>query len=341
MQLEADNKVGPYTVVRRLGQGGMSNVYLANDELNNREVVLKFPHEELLGDVSSHERFNREVKIGKLLDSDHIQRLYELADEKGSPYLVLEYVPGEPMRYLLRDRKHKHGPEDFQAVVDLGTQIGNALAHAHSHEVAHRDLKPENIIITPDGVAKVMDFGIALLRGARRVTWGPMSNQVGTPDYMAPEQIQGSRGDARTDIYALGMILYEYIAGRLPYDGDNPLSVMNQHVTAKSPPIHKFRKDVPRTLEEIILKAIRRSPQDRWATMDEFVNALEGWKSADVDWLQAEREQETDSAKLGKLAGRANIPVLPAGIIGTLLVVAAIYVLIFLASRYAHHPGMH
>ena len=94
MQLEADNKVGPYTVVRRLGQGGMSNVYLANDELNNREVVLKFPHEELLGDVSSHERFNREVKIGKLLDSDHIQRLYELADEKGAPYLVLGIRPG-------------------------------------------------------------------------------------------------------------------------------------------------------------------------------------------------------------------------------------------------------
>jgi serine/threonine-protein kinase len=336
MQLEAGNKVGSYKVVRRLGQGGMSNVYLANDEKNDREVVLKFPHEELLGDVSSHERFNREVKIGKLLDSDHIQKLYELADEKGSPYLVLEYVPGEPMRYMLREKAHKHSPADFETVVDLGTQIGNALGHAHSHNVAHRDLKPENIIITPDGVAKVMDFGIALLRGARRVTWGPMSSQVGTPDYMAPEQIQGARGDARTDVYALGMILFEYLAGKLPYEGDNPLSVMNQHVTVKAPPIHKFRRDVPHQLEEIILKAIRRNPQDRWATMDDFVKALKEWKTADVEALTTERENETDNAKLGKLAGQARIPALPATI-GTVLVIAGIFAALLVAAHFGHH----
>lgn len=340
MNMEEGKSIGPYTVQRRLGQGGMSDVYLAHDAENDRDVVLKFPHEELLGDVASHERFLREVKIGKLLNHPNIQRLYEVRDSKGSPYLVLEFVPGDSMRAFLRKKEVKHGPDDFDLAVDFGQQIGLALAHAHTHEIAHRDLKPENIIVTPDGVAKVMDFGIALLRGARRVTWGPMSSQVGTPDYMAPEQIQGSRGDARTDVYALGMILYELIAGQLPYDGDNPLSVMNQHVTVKAVPIHKFRKDVPRAIEEIILKAIRRSPADRWPTMDEFVTALENWKTADVDWLQSEREKETDNARMGKLGSRAGIPMLPATI-GTIVAVATIMAAMLYASHFAHHAPVH
>ena len=222
----------------------------------------------------------------------------------------------------------------------MGIQIARALAYTHEHHVAHRDLKPENIIVTPDGQAKVMDFGIAFLKGARRVTWGRLSSQVGTPDYMAPEQIQGGRGDARTDIYALGMILYELLAGRLPYSGDNALAVMNQHVTAKPPPLHQFRKDVPPALEETIMKAIRRKPEDRWPTMEAFIAALEHPEGVDVDGLRREREEEPgDLPKVGRLAGKFNSLSSPTTL-GVLAAVVLLIVLVVLASHFAA-PARH
>lgn len=340
MKLESGDKVGRYTVSRRLGQGGMSDVFLARDADNERDVVLKFPHEDLMGDVTSHERFNREVKIGKLLNHPHIQRLYELAHTGGSEHLVLEFVPGDSMRHFLRERDNHHRKEDFKDVVDFGVQIGSALAYAHSHSVAHRDLKPENIIVTPDRQAKVMDFGIALLQGARRVTWGPMSTQVGTPDYMAPEQIQGARGDARTDIYSLGMILYEYLTGRLPYTGDSPLAIMNQHVNVRPPAMHQFRHDVPPALEEVIMKAIRRKPEERWPTMQAFIDALTDWKTADVQTLKAERELESDAKHAAGFASLLNIPASQVTLTVAVVIVVFFVVIVAAGHFLAHgHSG--
>lgn len=335
MQLESGNKVGRFIVDRRLGQGGMSDVFLARDDEFKRDVVLKFPHEEIMGDIATHERFNREVKIGKLLNHPNIQHLHELAHNGSSEYLVLEYVPGDSLRHVLRERDHHHNKEDFKTAVDLGMQIGSALAYAHSHSVAHRDLKPENVIITPDRQAKVMDFGIALLQGARRVTWGPMSSQVGTPDYMSPEQIQGSRGDARTDVYALGMILYEYITGRLPYAGDNALSIMNQHVNVKPPPMHQFRHDVPVGLEEVIMKAIRRKPDDRWQSMQSFVDALWDWPTVNAIELKEERETEVDSSAASGVASALNVP-LSRMALNVLIFIIVFLVLVVGASHFAH-----
>lgn len=325
MQLESGQKIGRFNVERRLGQGGMSDVFLAHDTEHDRDVVLKFPHDEIMGDVATYERFNREVKIGKLLDHPHIQHLHELAHTGNAEYLVLEYVPGNSLRHFLRERNNHHNKKDFDDVVNLGVQVGSALGYAHAHSVAHRDLKPENIIVTPDFEAKVMDFGIALLQGAKRVTWGPMSSQVGTPDYMAPEQIQGSRGDARTDIYALGMILYEYLTGRLPYMGDNPLAVMNQHVNAKPPAMHGFRHDVPAGLEEVIMKAIRRKPEERWQDMTTFVDALTNWSTADVEVLKTERESEPDAAKMANTASAFGLHA------SASTVTVAVFLLIFFA----------
>ena len=336
MQLEPGQQIGRYLVIRTLGHGGMSNVYLARDTQEERDVVLKFPHAEIMGDMATHERFSREVKIGHLLDHPHIQRLYELASVNHAEFLVLEYIPGRTLRDVLREQERHHRPEDFPAAVTLGLQLARALAYAHEHHVAHRDLKPENVIVSDGGEAKVMDFGIAFMQGARRVTWGPLSSQVGTPDYMAPEQIQGGRGDSRTDIYALGMILYEHLAGRLPYDGDNPLSVMNQHVTAKPPPLHRFRKDVPPALEETIMKAIRRKPADRWPTMAALIDALEHPENMDAAALREEREAEPgDSAGLGNVAGKLNFPVSKIN----LAILAALLLLIVIALFGLHQVG--
>ncbi len=290
LEYEPGQQVGRYEITGALAHGGMSRVYRARDTEAGRDVVLKFPHEELMADMAANERFHREVKIGKLLHHPHIQRMYETGRFGPQEYLALEYVPGRTLRQVLHERRP--GPEDFREAASLGVQIGGALAYAHTQHVAHRDLKPENVIVTPDGDAKVMDFGIAFLQGARRVTWGRFSAPAGTPDYMAPEQIQGGRGDARTDIYALGMILYEYLAGRLPYRGDNALAVMSQHVQSKAPTVSQFRRDVPAALEETVMKALRRRPEDRWPDMAALVGALERPETVDATALRAEREAE-------------------------------------------------
>lgn len=298
MKLQAGEIISHYTVIKELGHGGMSQVYLARDDKHDREVVLKFPNDDLMSDPANYERFRREVKIGNILNHPNIQRLYELGGEPQSPFLVLEYVPGDTLRdEFTKVRPHQRNREKSEETAhQLGKQLGNALAYTHANGVYHRDLKPENIIVTPDGAAKIMDFGIAFVEGSRRVTWGALSSQVGTPDYMAPEQIKGQRGNDRTDIYALGMILYECIAGRLPYEGDNALAVMNQHVTVSPPPLHKFCKDVTPALEEAILKAIRRSPETRWPSAQAFVEALGRPETVDVAALKAEREAEAENS---------------------------------------------
>lgn len=288
MNLQPGERINQYIVLNKLGHGGMSEVYRARDDEQQREVVLKFPHEDMLGDPATYERFRREVKIGKTLTHPNIQKLFELGGEKRAPYLVFEYVDGCTLRELLR-RERRLAPERTAA---LGIQIAHALSYAHAHHVFHRDLKPENIIVTANAEAKVMDFGIAFVHGARRITWGSLSSQVGTPDYMAPEQIKGSRGDHRTDIYALGTILYECVAGRLPYQGDNSLAIMNQHVTISPPPVQQFNHAVPPALDEVIMKAIRRDPDHRWQSMQALRDALEHLESVDVATLRAEREQQ-------------------------------------------------
>jgi serine/threonine-protein kinase len=287
-----------------------------------------------MGDISAHERFRREVKIGQLLKHPNIQELHELAYHGNHEFIVLEYIPGEALRYVLRERQQR-SPDDFDYAVSLGIQVGSALEYAHEHHVAHRDLKPENVIVTPDGTAKVMDFGIALLKGARRVTWGPLSTQVGTPDYMSPEQIQGGRGDARTDIYALGMMLYEVIAHKMPYSGDNALAVMNQHVNVKAPPLHTHRKEIPPALEETIMKAIRLKPQDRWPTMSAMVEALRHPESVDVAVLKAERDAEAGGAMNSKAARAMPIPINS----GTGMVALALVVLLVVVLLIAKHAG--
>ena len=338
MKLQEGEKVGHYTVVKELGHGGMSQVYLAQDEKHCREVVLKFPNDDLMGDPANYERFRREVKIGNILNHPNIQRLYELGGDNQTPYLVLEYVPGD----TLRDEFKKIRPyqrnlaKQEEMAQTLGKQLGNALAYTHANGVFHRDLKPENVIVTPDGIAKIMDFGIAFVEGSRRVTWGALSSQVGTPDYMAPEQIKGQRGNDRTDIYALGMILYECVTGRLPYEGDNALVVMNQHVTVSPPPLHDFCKEVSPVLEEVILKAIRRDPESRWHSAQGLVEALTRPETVDVAALQAEREKdETETAQKPAVSGKFGMPLWKVGvlIVGVLIALCVLVALVQILHR--------
>lgn len=305
MKLQDGEVIDHYRILNRLGAGGMSDVFRATDNNQGREVTLKFPHDEILGDPATFERFQREVKIGQKLDHPHIQKLYNMEGTPLAPYMVLEYVPGTTLRAWLREHllPHHDAEMGISAAQGLGAQVADALTYAHARGVIHRDMKPENVLVTPDGVAKVMDFGIAFIEGARRITWGSFSSQVGTPDYMAPEQIKGQRGDHRTDVYAVGIMIYEMVAGRTPYDGDNALVIMSQHVTDPPRPPSEFCPDVPPAWDELILKAVRRNAANRWETMAEFLAAIQAPESVDYKALRAERlEQE------GEPAGAASVP---------------------------------
>lgn len=267
--LHAGTQIGAYVIDRDLATGGMGNVYLGRDH-DGQRVILKFPFISMLGDPAVFERYQRELKIGHLLHHQRVQHLLDTGEYDGYPFMVLEYVEGETLRAYLR----AHAPLPIPEALHLLDELCQAVAYCHDLGVIHRDLKPENIIITPAGEPSIIDFGIALLRGARRITWSGFSATVGTPDYMAPEQIQGKRGDGRIDIYALAAMGYEFLSGQPPFGGDNPLEVMGQHLYAELPPLETIAPNVPITLSAVITKGLQRNPDDRYQSVEEFRQAL-------------------------------------------------------------------
>jgi eukaryotic-like serine/threonine-protein kinase len=254
-----------YEILESLGQGGMNDAYKARDRATGRLVVLKVPFTSLIGDPATYSRYQRELEIGKRLHHPNIQQLLEEGrlEDGVAPYLVLEFVDG----VLLREYLRQHAPLSPDEATSIAIQLADALEYCHQHGVVHRDLKPENILIQADGAVKLVDFGIALLQGARRLTFRRLTSGFGTPDYMAPEQVQGERGDSRTDIYALGVMLYEMLTGDVPYHGDSPLAIMSQRVTTDAPLLRRSRADLPPELEAIVWRALRRDPAERYPSM--------------------------------------------------------------------------
>lgn len=255
---------GRYRIVDRLGVGGMGATYRAIDEETGREVVVKIPSLALIGDPSTFSRYQRELEIGKRLEHPGVQRLLASGQlPGGAPYMVLDYIPGETMRAYLAT----HAPLPIGEAVRHAVSLAETLQYCHEQGVVHRDLKPENIYVTPDGRVVVGDFGIALLQGARRLTFRRLTNAVGTPDYMAPEQVSGERGDARTDVYAVGVLMYEMLTGKVPFRGDNALAVMGQRLTADPPPVRKLRPEVSAELDATVRRALARERDARYPSM--------------------------------------------------------------------------
>ena len=311
-----------YKIIELLARGGFSQIYKASDP-DGALVILKFPETSLLGDLATYERFRREVSIGQKLNHPAISRAIRFKEDADCVFLVLEYIEGVPLRTYISE----NAPLPLNGVLSLADQLADATEYLHANGVYHRDLKPENIIIGPDGKIHILDFGSALLEGARRVTWRWASNAFGTPDYMAPEQIQGKRGDSRTDVYALGMIVYEMLTGTLPFDGDNALSVMNQHLTAIPLSPRKLQPSIPLGIEAVVLKAIRRDTDERYQSASAFRYDLEHFAEPDLSQFNLEPEPAAGGLLTDRQILLRSIFIFIAFLIVAALIVLVVYLI--------------
>jgi serine/threonine-protein kinase len=319
----AGESLDQYLLTDLLARSGMATIFKAHDTFSGATVALKVPHIQFEADVVFAQRFEREEKIGQQIDHPHIVRILK-PREKSRMYMAMEYVDGRSLRALMRGT-----PLPKEQALDIARQVGDALVYLESKGIVHRDLKPENVLLTADGQVKILDFGIALSQASRRLTWGALSNAIGTPDYMAPEQIRGRRGDARTDVYALGMLLFEMLTGKLPFDSPDARSLLRAKAAEEPRPPSWYLKDFDPGLEAIILKAIERDPRNRYESAAELLRDL-----ADPSQVPA---RDPALLELRKRAGsRARRRALAGAAVAVL--VLGLFVLVFLSERFSSAP---
>ena len=276
--LGVGDRLDHYRVEAVAARGGMSTLYRAVDERTGQRIALKVPHPEMESDPVLVERFHREELIGLELDHPGIVRTWPTED-RSRLYMAIEWVEGRLLRAILNERRVL--AVDEATALALG--ICDALDYMHKRGVVHRDLKPENIMVLASGQIKLIDFGIAMKEDARRLTYAGTSPLLGTPDYIAPEQVKGQRGDQRSDIYALGAMFYEMLTGRPPYVGPNPLAVMNERLLRDPESPRKLTPAISPQLEEILYRALEREPRHRYDTAMEMAWELEHQEQVGVD----------------------------------------------------------
>jgi len=281
MMLQIGDQFDHFQIRGHIAQGGMSDIYRAYDLISGQDVVLKVPDRMTIGDPAQYERFQREMEVMRTLNHPAIQKGLGSGKYNSTPYLVTELVTGESMRELIR----RSAPMPVDEAIVLVRKIADGLAHCHDHDIIHRDMKPENILFTDDQQPKILDFGLALTKGAYRVTYANLSGTAGTPDYMAPEQVEGKRGDKRTDLYALGIIFFELLSGRTPFSGDNNLAVMAQHLHGAIPRLDKERPDISPQLAAIVAKCLMKNPDERYTDMKAMLYDLDHLESVDLSVL--------------------------------------------------------
>jgi serine/threonine protein kinase len=258
-----------YELVELLGTGGMSNVYKAHDQLLERNVAIKILHPHYSDDHEYIERFRHEARAAAQLSHPHIVTVIDRGEDEGRQFIVFECVDGENLKQLLA----RTGPLPTRRAVELACQIADGLAFAHEHGLIHRDVKPQNVLLTPDGDAKVTDFGIARsLDVDRGVT--ETGTVLGTSNYLSPEQASGSPTTPLTDVYSLGVVLYELLTGEVPFPGDNFVAIAMKHVTEPPPDLLERRPDVPLRLAAAVDRALEKDPSRRFPSMSEFESEL-------------------------------------------------------------------
>ena len=261
-----------YKLIAELGSGGMAWVYLAEDLIQGGKVAVKILYPQHSKDLRFVQRFNREARLSMSLSQSashtNVVCVLDYGADRDTHYLVMEYVPGQDLGQLLEQQ----GPLPWQEALAIARQVALALSHAHELDIVHRDIKPSNIMVLSDGTTRVLDFGIARVRTSPQLT---LEGFVGSPHYAAPEQAQGEEVDIRADIYSLGIVTYRMLSGDLPFQGDTPWAVVNQHLIAEPPPLADICPELPKPVTSLVQKAMARKPEDRFQTPDELVRAID------------------------------------------------------------------
>jgi eukaryotic-like serine/threonine-protein kinase len=312
------DRLGHYRVDRLVSRGGMASIFRGTDVQSGCPVAIKIPHPEMESDVVFFDRFHREAEIGRKLDHPGVVKVLPDVDV-GRVCIIMEWVEGLRLREII----DAQGKLPQERAVRIATRICEVLDYIHKHGVIHRDLKPDNILLGADDEIKLIDFGIAGEVGARRLTFGKFTRSMGTPDYISPEQVKGKRGDARSDVYALGVILYEMLTGEVPFKGPNPLVAMNLRLLKSAPAAREIVPEISPYLQELVNCALARDPNQRYAGAFEFAWNLQHPDQVRVsgDRSQALPRPQRDS-RLRTILSYAIPAMIPVVIFMLLLLVA-------------------
>jgi len=313
-----------FEITDLINRSGMASIFKANDRKTGLTVAVKIPLMQFESDAASFSRFEREEEIGKTLTHPYILRIFAVPpEEKSRPYIVMEYLQGQTLAALLRQVHPLPEPD----AAKIASRICEALDYMHFHQIVHRDLKPQNIMICNDGSIRIMDFGIAKSLKMRRITFVGFSPSMGTPDYMAPEQVKGKRGDERTDIYCLGAILYEMCTGQTPFEGESPYAVMNARLTGDPIAPRKINPKLTAAIEEIILHALERDPANRFPNALAMKAELDDYEKVEL----VERYRRLQTPQLWKSRFRL-LPLI------LLFALAQVVIFLVLILYFKHHP---
>ncbi|MDE6285133.1 MAG: Stk1 family PASTA domain-containing Ser/Thr kinase, partial [Bacilli bacterium] len=253
-----------YQIIKSIGEGGMANVYLAYDTILDRNVAVKVLRGDLATDEKFVRRFQREALSASSLSNPNIVEVYDVGEDGGEYYIVMEYVEGKHLKNLLK----KRGKLTVAEVIDIVSQITNGLSVAHDSYIIHRDIKPQNILILENGLIKITDFGIAVAMNATQLT--QTNSVMGSVHYLPPEQASGKGATLQSDIYSIGILMYELLTGKLPFRGDNAVEIALKHLKEAIPSIREELPDLPQSIENIILKATAKNPKNRYADAREM-----------------------------------------------------------------------
>jgi serine/threonine protein kinase len=329
--IQPGQMLGPYRIINQVGRGGMATVYKAYQPSVDRYVAIKVLPSQLAESREFAARFQQEARIIAKLEHPHILPVFDYGESEGVAYFVMRYMDAG----TLKDKMIEGRPLPLQEIDRLFTQLAQALSYAHSHGIVHRDLKPANVLIDSQGNVFLTDFGIAKLLESASPRLTQTDAIMGTPAYISPEQAQGHPVDQRSDIYSLGIILYEMVTGSVPFTAETPLAVLFKHISDPLPPPSLVKPDIPPVIEQVILKALAKDPRDRFATAAEFVAA---WERALESSESAQRVPEAvtvpprpatgtptpqKSVPLTKPASRSGMPTIP--IVGCLVAVCAVF----------------
>ncbi|WP_323074657.1 Stk1 family PASTA domain-containing Ser/Thr kinase [Limosilactobacillus reuteri] len=257
-----------YRIIRSLGEGGMANVYLAHDMVLDRDVSVKLLRLDLRDDPSNKRRFHREAMAATQLNDPHIVGIYDVGEDHGLQYMVMQYVKGTDLKAYIK----KHYPIPLPQVIDIMEQVLSAVATAHAHGIIHRDLKPQNILIDENKNVKITDFGIAVAVSQDSLT--QTNTLMGSVHYLSPEQARGSIATKQSDIYSLGIILFELLTGKVPFEGETAVSIALKHFREEIPSVREQNKEIPQALENVIIKATAKEPAERYSSVNEMAADL-------------------------------------------------------------------